>query len=329
VENDAISSRGSEVSEAWDVLVLGGGPAGLTAGLYTSRAAMKTLLFEKLTAGGQAATTDLIDNYPGFPEGIAGSELSRKMEEHAVRFGLQIKHEEVKDVEVLEKGAPRSFKVKTDRGTYRALSVILAPGAEWNKLGVPGEEEFRGKGVSYCATCDGPFFRNQELVVVGGGDTAVEEGTYLTKFASKVTIVHRRDRLRAIPIIQERAFANSKVEFSWNTVVDASEGEKGGVEGVRLRDVKTGGKWEKRCAGVFIFVGMIPNTQFLKGGVELDERGYIVADDDMNTSVEGIFACGDARKKILRQVITACGEGATAAFSAQHYVETLKGTAYE
>jgi thioredoxin reductase (NADPH) len=251
------------------------------------------------------------------------------MEEHAVRFGLKIQIEEVKGLEIVEDGPTPTFKVQTDRGSYRSLAVILSPGAEWRKLEVPGEEEFRGKGVSYCATCDGPFFRDEALVVVGGGDTAVEEGTYLTKFASKVTIVHRRDRLRAVPVIQQKAFDNPKVEFSWNTVVESIEGNQGGVEKVRLRDVKTGRTWEKPCAGVFIFVGMVPNTEFLRGVVDLDARGYIISDDDMKTSVDGLFACGDARKKLLRQVVTACGEGATAAFAAQHYVETQKGTAYE
>jgi thioredoxin reductase (NADPH) len=313
--------------DQWDIVIVGGGPAGLTAGLYAARGAMKTLLIERLAAGGQAATTEWVDNYPGFPEGISGPELSQKMEEHAVRFGLQVHHGEVQGLEVLD-GNRRSFQVKTSAGIREAMAVVLALGADWRKLGVPGEESFRGKGVSYCATCDGPFFRDQEVVVVGGGDTAVEEGTYLTKHASKVSIVHRRDRLRASPIIQERAMSNSKVEFIWNSVVDAIEGENG-VERLRLRDVKTGRTWEKPCAGVFIFVGTIPNTQFLRGIVDMDEQGYILAGDEMRTSVEGIFACGDCRKKLLRQVITACGEGATAAFAAQHYVERLKGTAYE
>jgi thioredoxin reductase (NADPH) len=290
---------------------------------------MQTMLIEKLVSGGQAATTEWIDNYPGFPDGVSGPELSQKMEEHAVRFGLQIKNEGVKGLEVEDEGSKRSFRVETDKGTHRSLAVILALGADWNKLGVPGEEEFRGRGVSYCATCDGPFFREQEVVVVGGGDTAVEEGTYLTKFASKVTIIHRRDRLRAVPVIQEQAFGNPKVGFCWNSVVEAIEGNQGGVEKVRLRDVRKGNTSEKPCAGVFIFVGTVPNTEFLRGVVDLDERGYIISDDDMKTSVQGIFACGDARKKLLRQVVTACGEGATAAFAAQHYVEKLKGTAYE
>ena len=313
--------------ELWDVIILGGGPAGLTAGLYAARGAMDTLLIEKFVAGGQAAVTESIDNYPGFPEGILGPELSSRMEQQAVRFGLKIKSENVESLEIVE-GAQRSFIVTTDRGAYKASAVIVATGADWRKLGVPGEEEFRGRGVSYCATCDGPFFRNQEVFVVGGGDTAVEEGEYLTKHADRVTIVHRRDRLRASPVIQKSAFANPKIRFLLNTVVDAIEGENG-VDKLKLRDVTNDRSWEEPCAGIFVFVGTIPNTGFLQGIVDMDKTGYILSDQNMKTSQDGIYVCGDARKKLLRQVITACGEGATAAYAAQHYVEHLKGTAYE
>ena len=313
--------------ELWDIIILGGGPAGLTAGLYAARGAMDTLLIEKFVAGGQAAVTETIDNYPGFPEGVLGPELSGKMEEQAVRFGLKIKSENVQSLEIVE-GSQRTFVVTTDRGAYKALSVVVATGADWRKLGAPGEEQFRGRGVSYCATCDGPFFRNQEVFVVGGGDTAVEEGEYLTKHADKVTIVHRRDRLRASPIIQKKAKSNPKIRFLMNTVVDAIEGENG-VEKLKLRDVTDDRVWEEPCAGIFVFVGTIPNTQFLQGVVDMDKTGYILSDENMKTSQDGIYVCGDARKKLLRQVITACGEGATAAYAAQHYVELLKGTAYE
>ena len=322
-----MDDKSAAPADGWDIIILGGGPAGLTAGLYAARGGMKTLLLEKEVSGGQAATTDWVDNYPGFHEGISGIELSKRMEDHAVRFGLEILNAEVKGLEFLE-GDHRSFQVTTDQGPFEGLSIILSPGAHWNQLGVPGEAEFRGRGVSYCATCDGPFFQDQEVVVVGGGDTAVEEGTYLTKIAKKVTIVHRRDRLRATAIIQKRAFDNPKIDFIWNAVVDAIEGEMG-VERLLLRDLKTEERMEKPCDGVFIFIGMVPNTQFLEGLVEMDDRGYILSNDNMQTSVEGIFACGDARKKLLRQIVTACGEGATAAFAAQHYVERLKGTAYE
>jgi thioredoxin reductase (NADPH) len=220
------------------------------------------------------------------------------------------------------------FQVKTSQRTYQALSVIISLGADWNKLGVPGEDEFRGMGVSYCATCDGPFFQDEAVVVVGGGDTAVEESTYLTKIVKKVTIVHRRDRLRATKVVQDRAFADPKIEFIWDTIVE-SIGGKDGVETVMLRNVKTGQTSKLACTGVFIFVGTTPNTHFLKGVVEMDEKGYILTDEDMRTSVKGIFACGDARKKMLRQIVTACGEGATAAFAAQHFVHAVRGTSYD
>jgi thioredoxin reductase (NADPH) len=313
--------------EVWDILIVGGGPAGLTAGLYAARDSMKTLLLERLVAGGQAATTEMVENYPGFPQGISGPDLSRRMEEHAVRFGLKIASEEVQALKPLD-GPPGRFEVKTDRGSHRALCVILAMGADWRKLGVPGEDEFRGRGVSYCATCDGPFFRGQEVVVVGGGDTAVEEGIYLANLAGKVTLVHRRDRLRASPIIQERALSHPKMDFIWDTVVDAVEGGAAGVERVRLRNLRSGKAWEKPCSGVFVFVGTVPNTEIVKGLARTDENGYVVTDEDMRTSVPGLFACGDARKKLLRQVVTACGEGATAAFAACRHVEHLRGTAY-
>jgi len=276
---------------------------------------MQALLLERLVPGGQAATTEWVDNYPGFPQGISGAELSQRMEEQAVRFGLKTAREEARGLRVLE-GQPRWFEVVTDQGSYRSLAVIIALGADYARLGVPGEEEFRGRGVSYCATCDGPFFGGQEVLVVGGGDSAVEEGIYLTKHASKVILVHRRDRLRASPVIQKRAFANPKMEFVWNSVVEAIEGDRGR-------------SWDRPCSGVFVFVGTVPNTHFLRGLLEMDDRGYIVTNEEMMTSVDGIFACGDARRKLLRQVVTACGEGATAAFAAQRYVEEVKGIAYK
>ncbi|MEJ5375276.1 MAG: thioredoxin-disulfide reductase [bacterium] len=311
----------------WDIVVVGGGPAGLTAGLYAARDAMKTLLVERMVSGGQVATTEWVENYPGFPDGISGLELSQRMEDQAKRFGLEVLQADVQDLRVVQE--PKSFQLLTSQGIQHARAVILAMGADWNRLGVPGEEEFRGKGVSYCATCDGPFFRDQEVVVVGGGDTAVEEGTYLTKMAAKVTLVHRRDRLRASPVIQQRAFSNPKMEFVWNSVVESIEGGAAGVEKVRIRELTTGRIWEKPCSGVFVFVGMVPNTGFLRGLVEMDQKGYILTDDEMRTSLPGVFACGDARRKLLRQVVTACGDGATAAKAAARYVEELKGTAYD
>ncbi|MFC1858139.1 thioredoxin-disulfide reductase [Thermodesulfobacteriota bacterium] len=311
----------------WDIIILGGGPAGYTAGMYATRAGMKTLLIEKLIAGGQAATTEWVDNYPGFPDGISGPELSQKFEAHALRFGLQTVNEEATGMGLPDTPG-RPFNVETDLGSHQGLAIIAALGADWNTLGIPGEDKLRGMGVSYCATCDGPFYQDQEVVVVGGGDTAVEESTYLTKIVKKVTIIHRRDRLRATQVIQNRALADPKIEFIWNTVVESIEGEMS-VEKLGLRDLKTDRTWEIPCAGIFIFVGTVPNTQILQGMMDMDERGYIITDDDMRTSVDGIFACGDARKKLLRQIVTACGEGATAAFTAQHHVDHIKGTSYD
>lgn len=311
----------------WDIIILGGGPAGYTAGLYAARAGMKTLLIEKLVAGGQAATTEWVDNYPGFPEGISGPELSQKFEAHALRYGVTAVNEVVTAIEAPpEAGQP--FQVETDAGLHSGLALIAALGAEWKKLGVPGEDRFRGMGVSYCATCDGPFYQDEAVAVVGGGDTAVEESTYLTKIVKKVTIIHRRDRLRATQVIQERAFADPKIDFVWDTVVESIEGDDG-FEKLRLRNVKTQETWEMPCAGVFIFVGMEPNTRVLQGLVDLDDNGYILTDENLQTSVSGIFACGDARQKMLRQIVTACGEGATAAYAAQHYVDRIKGRSYD
>jgi len=308
----------------YDVVIVGGGPAGLTAGLYAARGALKTLILEKLLPGGQAATTYWIDNYPGFPEGVSGPQLMMSMKDQAIRFGLEIEMDEATDLLVNEEG----FAVVGQNGKYTAHAVIVASGATVARLGVPGEEELRGKGVSYCATCDGAFFRDEELVVVGGGDAAVEEGIYLTKFAKKVHVVHRRDRLRATRAIQERAFKNERMDFIWDTVVEEILGDQT-VEGVHLRNVKTGEVRELACKGVFIYVGNIPNSNFLKGKVEMDKKGYIVTDNDMATSQNGVFACGDVRKKALRQVVTACGEGAAAAFSAEQFVEEKKGIAYK
>lgn len=308
----------------YDVVIVGGGPGGLTAGLYTARGALKTLLLEKLLPGGQAATTHWIDNYPGFQEGVSGPQLMMAMKDQAMRFGLEIETDEAVDLEILKDG----FSVVGQAGAYSAHAVIIASGATVAKLGVPGEEKLRGKGVSYCATCDGAFFRDEELVVIGGGDAAVEEGIFLTKFAKKVHVVHRRDRLRATKAIQERAFQNDRMDFIWDTVVEEITGDQF-VEGVRLKNVKTGEMSERPCKGVFIYVGNIPNSQFLKGKVEVDKRGYIITDNDMTTSQKGVYACGDVRKKALRQVVTACGEGAAAAFSAQQFVEEKKGIAYK
>jgi len=312
----------------YDAIIIGGGPAGLTAGIYLSRARMNTLLIEKALPGGQVILTEVIENYPGFPHGIAGPELMQKMEEQAVGFGLKIEYGEVEEIRIKEGKKDKVRIVKINNKEYKTLTIILASGAEASKLEVPGEEELRGRGVSYCATCDAPFFKDQKIVVVGGGDTAIEEALYLTKFVREVTIIHRRDRLRATKILQERVFANKKINFAWDSVVTKILGNEK-VEAVLVQNKKTGEEREISCQGVFVFMGNIPNSKFLKELVELGKKGYILTDDNMMTSQEGIYACGDVRRKLLRQVVTACGEGATAAFAAQKYIEELKGVSYK
>jgi len=322
------SKEETKEERIYDAIISGGGPAGLTAGIYLSRARMSTLLIEKALPGGQAILTESIENYPGFPHGITGPELMQKMEEQAVGFGLKIEYGEVEEVKIKEGKEDKVKMVKINNKEYRTLTIILASGAEASKLEVPGEEELRGRGVSYCATCDAPFFKDQKIVVVGGGDTAIEEALYLTKFVREVTIIHRRDRLRATKILQERVFANKKINFAWDSVVTKILGKEK-VEGVLIQNKKTYGEKEISCQGVFVFVGNIPNSKFLNELIKLDKKGYILTDDNMMTSQEGIYACGDVRKKLLRQVVTACGEGATAAFAAQKYIEELKGTSYK
>ena len=249
----------------------------------------------------------------------------QKMEEQAVQFGLKIEYGEVEEVKIKD---DKVKIVRINNQEYKTLTIILASGAEASKLGVPGEKELRGRGVSYCATCDAPFFKEQKIVVVGGGDTAIEEALYLTKFVREVTIIHRRDRLRATKILQERVFSNKKINFAWDSVVTKILGKEK-VEGVLIKNKKTEKEKKVPCQGVFVFVGNIPNSKFLKELVKLDQKGYIFTNDNMMTSQEGIYACGDVRKKLLRQVVTACGEGATAAFAAQKYIEELKGVSYK
>ena len=307
---------GKDEKRFCDVIIIGGGPAGLTAGLYTSRARLRTLLIQNALFGGQMTTTELIENYPGFPQGVTGDELSRLMEEHAKRFGLETLNDEV--VEVTLEGDLK--QVRTSEASYLCEALIICTGTEYRKLGVPGENEFTGKGVSYCATCDGAFFRESEIFVVGGGDSALTEAIFLTKFVKGLTIVHRRDALRATKIYQERAFANPKIKFLWNSVIQEIKGDQV-VQSVLIKNVKTGELKEFPAEGVFLFVGLTPRTQFLKGLVKMDEEGYIMTDEKCETSVQGVFASGDCRKKLLRQIATAVGEGATAAFAAEKYLE--------
>jgi len=307
--------------QLYDVIIIGGGPAGLTAGIYTSRARLRALLVEDFTLSPQVTTTFQIENYPGFPEGIGGLDLIERFKKQAKEFGVEFKQARVKNV---ERGLTsiREIKIEAESEVYNSPSLIIASGARPKELGVKGEKEFRGKGVSYCATCDGPFFRDREVVVIGGGDSAVEEALYLTRFVRKVTLLHRRDKLRATKILQERLFSEQRIDVRWDSVAEEILGREK-VEAVRIIDLKTKEKSVLSCGGVFIFAGLLPNTDFVRGVVELDEKGYVVVDSKMRTSVEGIFACGDCRSTILRQVITACGDGAFAAFSAQEYVESV------
>lgn len=300
----------------YDVIIIGGGGSGLTAALYTSRAKLSTLLLEKLVPGGQIALTDIVENYPGFPDGITGPEISLKMEEQAKKYGTEFAYEEVKSLEKKD----HFFYVKTSSSTYEARAIILASGASFRMLNVPNEKELIGKGVSYCATCDGAFFKGKQIIVVGGGDSALQEGLFLTRFATKVSIVHRRDKLRASPILQERAKAHPQIEFIWNTVVEKIHGDKK-VTGVTLKDVNTNQAREFKTDGVFVFIGHDPNTRFVNGFVDLDEHGYVVTKNSLETSVSGVFAAGEVRIGAVKQLVSACGEGCEAALAAQAYLE--------
>jgi len=302
--------------EKRDIVIIGGGPAGLAAGLYASRAALNVTLLEKGMPGGLMANTEMIENYPGFEEGIGGPELTMRMQEQAVRFGLQIDNAGVESIDPTNTG----FIIKTDEGDIESTAVILATGASPRWLNVKGEKEFHGRGVSYCATCDGAFFKDKKVAVVGGGDAAVEEALFLTKFAKKVYIIHRRDELRATKIIQEKAKNNPKIEFQWNSVVDEIKGSAT-VESVTLRDTQEHSTKEIAVDGVFIYVGTQPSSELVARMVELDPKGYIITDDQMRTSQPGLFAAGDVRQKLLRQVVTAVADGATAAFAAEKYLE--------
>jgi len=295
----------------YDVVIIGGGPAGLAAGLYASRAKLSSLLIEKGLVGGQFANAEWVENYPGFPEGISGADLGQLMHQQATKYGLETLIAKATGIEL--KGKQKV--IRTTEGDFMAKAVIIAGGSERQKLGVPGEEEFTGKGVSYCATCDAAFFREQPVAVVGGGDAAVSEAMHLAKFASRVTIVHRRDQLRASRILQEKAFSEAKIDFRWDSIVEEIEG-KDKVKGIRLRQVKAGEESTLEVAGVFISIGLKPNTDYLEGILSLDANGLIVTDEKMETKITGIFAAGDIRQNSARQAITAAGDGATAAIYA-------------
>jgi len=301
----------------YDVVIVGGGPAGLTAGLYTARGKLRSLLLEKGLTGGLVTTTEWVENYPGFEEGIMGAELAQKMERQAARFGLEIVHDSVTNISI--NGKIKEVSLESGK-KIEAKSIIITTGAHPRNLKVQGEDEFRGKGVSYCATCDGAFFKGERIAVVGGGDSAVQESIFLTKFAEKVYVIHRRDKLRAEKILQERAFANPKIEFIWDSVVEQIVGDTG-VTAVHVRNVKNDKKSTIDVQGVFIYIGYNPNTEFMAGLANLDADNYLVTDENMATSAPGVFAAGDVRSKPLKQITTAVGDGAIAAVSVEKYVE--------
>jgi len=303
------------INNNYDVVIIGGGPAGLTAGLYASRDRLNSLLIEKGLVGGQIVNAELVENYPAFPEGISGFELGQLMYQQATKYGLETLFTEVTGIELQEK----QKVVKTAKGNFTTKALIIANGSERGKLGIPGEEQFTGKGVSYCATCDATFFKELPIAVVGGGDDAITEALHLAKFTSKVTVIHRRDQLRATRTLQERAFAEPKIEFLWNTVVDEIEGEDL-VKRIKLHQVKTGEKSTLELAGLFISTGSKPNTAYLKGILPLDSGGYIITSNKMETEIPGIFAAGDIRCNSGRQAITAAGDGATAAIYVEKFI---------
>jgi thioredoxin reductase (NADPH) len=303
----------------YDLIIIGGGPAGLTAGLYAARARLNTLLIEKVAAGGQILVTDWIENYPGFPEGVTGYELAQKLTEQARKFELTI---ETGDVISLDLSGPVK-KVHLKDSVITTMAIIIATGASPRTLGVPGENMFYGKGVSFCATCDAPFFKDKVVAAVGGGDTAVQESLYLTKFVKKVYLIHRRDELRSERILQERAFANEKIEPVWNSVVTEIGGGLTNVEAVTVKNVQTDETRKIAVDGCFIWIGIVPNTAFLRDTVELDASGFIVANQRMETSVPGVYAAGDVRDTPLRQIVTAVGDAAIAAHAAEHYINNF------
>jgi len=303
-----------------DLVILGGGPAGLTAGMYAARARIPLVLLEKGQTGGQMAATATVDNYPGIVDPIFGADLAQKMEMQARKFGLEIVPADVNLVSKTDQG----FLVCLDSGeTYSCRALILTTGASPVKLGIPGELALTGKGVSYCAVCDGPFFRDFEIAVVGGGDSAIEEAVYLTRFASRVHVIHRRDQLRACKEIQEKAFSEPKIVIHWSTLPVAVIGEKE-VSALRIRSVRDGSEEDLSVGGVFFYVGLRPNSESFRELVLTDRGGFIITDQEMRCSIPGAFAAGDVRSKVLRQISTAVGDGATAAYAAQHYLENLR-----
>ncbi len=304
------------MNKLYDVIIIGGGPAGLSAGLYTSRNKLNTLLIEKGLIGGNINEAEKVDNYPGFPKGIGGMELTTLMHEQASLYGTEVIYDNVSDIKI----ADNVKTVTTSQGDFSAKALIITGGSERQKLNVPGEKEFSGKGVSYCATCDGPFFRDKRVAVVGGGNAALYEALHIAKFASKVAVIHRRDQLRATPVVQDKVFSEPKIEIIWNSVVKEVQGEIF-VNKLKLADVKSNKESFLEIDGVFVAIGLVPNTSYLKDIVPLNDKGYIIVNNKMETGVPGIFAAGDIRENSIRQVIAAAGDGAVAAISAANYID--------
>jgi thioredoxin reductase (NADPH) len=319
-EDSAAANSEGELAGTRDLVIVGGGAAGLTCAIYAGRGRLRTLLLEKMLPGGQVALSHVIENYPGFPEGIAGLDLAQQMHQHAARFGARIETGTVTAIEADERPFQLRVEGEGPAGGPRARCVLIATGCSPRKLGAPGEKELSGRGVSYCATCDGPLYGDKPVLVVGGGNAAIDDALFLANVASKVTVVHRRDQLRADPILQERALANPKIEFLWSHVVTEIVGE-GSVEAARTRHVATGEETAVPAAGVFIAIGETPQTGFLPEAVTRDKDGYVVTDSDLETSVPGIFAAGDVRAGAYRQIAAAVGEGVVAYRSIRHQLE--------
>lgn len=310
------------MQEIWDVIILGSGPAGLTAAIYTARANLKTLVMEGVEVGGQLSLTTLVENYPGFPQGVMGPELMENMRQQAQHFGAELRPIAATRVELKS----RPFLIETPEETSWTKTLIISTGASARGLGLDSEKKLLGHGVSTCATCDGFFFKDQEVVVVGGGDSALEESLFLTKFVRQLWVIHRRDKLRASKIMQERAFKNPKIDFIWNTVVeDILDPNQGKVIGVKLRDVKTNQLSQRSCDGVFLAIGHTPNTEIFRDQIELDYMGYIILKDGARTNIPGVFAAGDVHDHIYRQAVTAAGSGCMAAIEAARFLEAEEG----
>lgn len=307
------------MSGIFDTIIIGGGPAGLSAGLYAARSRMKTLIIERAKYGGQATTTDELENYPGSIENCTGTTLSQRMRKQAEEFGTEFLKEEVVSVDL--EGAVKTIKCRN--GEYKAKTVIIATGATPRLGGFKNELELRGKGVSYCATCDADFFTDLDIAVIGGGDSAITEAIYLAKFGETVTVIHRRDSLRAAKSLQEKAFANPKIKFIWDSVVEEANGDEI-LESLTVKNIKTGEVSELEVNGCFVFVGYLPITELFKGKINMTDRGDIITDANMKTNIPGVFAAGDVREKSLRQVITAAADGAIAATQAEHYIENME-----